>query len=144
MSEDNKDDVFSEALKESLIEEEKVEVPESEITIPDNNAEIQRLSQEALALSHTIEGDPWDDLAKYMNGAGAQRMIAELHSMSSKDFTRNYLKILEHFKPKLVRSDSSPDEETDRTINIKLTQMTSDGEIRTIDINKVEQKRKKQ
>lgn len=136
MSEDNKD-VFGEALKNSIKEsiDNKSEETEEGVDISNDNS-IVSMSQQAIALSKTIEGDPWNDLSKYINGAGAQRMIAELHGMNSKDFSRNYLKLLEHFKPKLVRSDSSPEDDVDTDININLTQQLPDGEIRTISLNK--------
>lgn len=150
MSKDEKEknSIFDEALQNSLssqeIGEELSKVQEG-IGVPITDAEetIKQLSQEALALSATISGDPWDDLSKYINGAGAQRMIAELHAMNSKDFARNYMKILEHFKPKLVRSDSSPEDDMDRTINIELTQKLPSGEVRTINLNQNETKRSK-
>jgi len=135
MSKDSKD-VFGEALKNSIEENinKKPEKPDGDVEVS-NDKSIVSLSQDAIALSKTIEGDPWNDLSKYINGAGAQRMIAELHVMSSRDFSRNYIKLLEHFKPKLVRSDSSPEDDIDTDININLTQQLPDGEIRTISLN---------
>ena len=61
----------------------------------------------------------WDVLKGMMEGEFAERAIQELRAMPGKDFLRNYLKVLEHFKPKLTRQDEGEVEKPDLTINIQ-------------------------
>lgn len=141
---DEKDDIFKEAARQSLE------------GIPMSSAEIEKELKEAesglqsathmsdamaMAMEHTIKGDKWDNLAEYVSGDGAQRLLDELKVMNARDFVRNYLKLLEHFKPKLVRSDSSPNDDIDRTIQVELVQQLPDGEMRIININQTEKTR---
>ncbi len=129
---DNKDDIFKKAAEDSLknglskVEEEQI-LEQAEIA-----------TQEALALAQTSEGDKWDNLTKYINNDGADRLLKELQSMPSKDYVRNYLKLLEYFKPKLVRSDINPDDDIDRTITVELVQQLPSGEKRIMTVNKTE------
>jgi len=129
MSED-KDDIFKRAAEQSFNE---IKVTPTEEYLEDEEEEI---SQSDLALYQSEEGDKWDNLSEFVTGAGATRLLTELKAMSSKDYVRNYLKLLEHFKPKLVRSQISPGDEEDRVIQVNMMQKMPDGEIRTITINK--------
>ena len=121
-----KDDIFKQAAEASL---------KNMKATPLDVEEVDQPNQEELALEQTEKGDKWDNLSEYMNGAGATRLLTELKAMPSKDYVRNYLKLLEHFKPKLVRSEISPGDEEDRVINVNMMQKLPDGEIRTITIN---------
>ena len=129
MSED-KDDIFKRAAEQSFNE---IKVTPTEEYLENEEEEI---SQSDLALYQSEEGDKWDNLSEFVTGAGATRLLAELKAMPSKDYVRNYLKLLEHFKPKLVRSQISPGDEEDRVIQVNMMQKMPDGEIRTITINK--------
>ena len=129
MSED-KDDIFKRAAEQSFNE---IKVTPTEEYLENEEEEI---SQSDLALYQSEEGDKWDNLSEFVTGAGATRLLTELKAMSSKDYVRNYLKLLEHFKPKLVRSQISPGDEEDRVIQVNMMQKMPDGEIRTITINK--------
>jgi len=128
---EQKDDIFKQAAEQSFkdIKISPLEEEEEEVNI----AEVS--TQDEMALEHTEKGDKWDNLSEYMNGAGATRLLTELKAMPSKDYVRNYLKLLEHFKPKLVRSEISPGDEEDRVINVNMMQKLPSGEIRTITIN---------
>lgn len=128
---DEKNDIFKKAAEDSL----KQSLTKAE---EDTVKEVEIIAQEALALAQTTEGDKWDNLTGYINGDGAERLLVELKAMPSKDYVRNYLKLLEYFKPKLVRSDINPDEDIDRTINVQLIQQLPSGEKRVVTINKTE------
>jgi len=136
MSED-KDDIFKRAAAQSLNEVGKLD--KEAIPVPVENYDDydeEEISQSDLALYQSEEGDKWDNLSEFVTGAGATRLLTELKAMPSKDYVRNYLKLLEHFKPKLVRSQISPGDEEDRVIQVNMMQKMPDGEIRTITINK--------
>lgn len=133
MSED-KDDIFKRAAEQSF-NEIKV-TPTQEYLDEEEEDRLEEISQSDLALYQSEEGDKWDNLSEFVTGAGATRLLKELKAMPSKDYVRNYLKLLEHFKPKLVRSQISPGDEEDRVIQVNMMQKMPDGEIRTITINK--------
>ena len=126
----NENDIFKKAAQESITASLKVMQ-----TAVDESIEVKEDEQTEIAIQHVGEGDKWDNLAKYVNGDGADRLVKALIGMGDRDFVRNYLKLLEHFKPKLTRSDQSPDEEANRTITIELVQQLPDGEKRIITLN---------
>ena len=128
-------DVFEESLKESSDNLIKVLMPQSLKAEPINDSFEE--SQMHLACVQTEEGDKWDNLASYVNGDGAERLMKELKAMPGKDYVRNYLKLLEHFKPKLVRSETTPLEEVDRTINVQIVQALENGQTRIITLNNI-------
>lgn len=123
------EDIFNEAIKNSINEALKKQEHKEESNENSEN------SNELLSIQHTEEGDKWDNLAKYVNGDGADRLVKSLQGMGDRDFVRNYLKLLEHFKPKLTRSDNLPEDEGNRTITIELVQQLPTGEKRTITLN---------
>lgn len=57
----------------------------------------------------------WEALGDAITGKGAERFMEILDSMDEADFTKNYLMILEYFKPKQQRSEVKTDGEV--TIN---------------------------
>lgn len=130
------DDIFEKAAQDSIKNSLKAVDPMPIEAVPIEDKEDETL--EELALMHTSSGDKWDDIASFINGSGADRFLREIKACSSKDYIRNYLKILEHFKPKLTRADISPEDEADRSIEIELVQKLPSGEIRTVTINKKE------
>ena len=129
---EQKDDIFKQAAEQSFKDIKISPLEEEE----EGTSMAEVFTQDEMALEHTEKGDKWDNLSEYMNGAGAIRLLTELKAMPSKDYVRNYLKLLEHFKPKLVRSEISPGDEEDRVINVNMMQKLPSGEIRTITINK--------
>jgi len=133
----NKPDVFKEALADSaknIIKgaNEIQEITDKELPVKLEDVDIE---QQMLALQHSKEGDKWDNLSKYMSGEGSERLLLELKKSPGKDFVRNYLKALEHFKPKLMRSEIAPASDMDRTINIQIVQVTKDGGTRVVGID---------
>lgn len=77
----------------------------------------------------------WDILQKMIEGDFTERFINELQAMPGKDFVKNYLKMLEHFKPKLTRQDKGEAERPDLTINIQTMIINPDtGEQEVVDI----------
>lgn len=132
---DNDNDIFKKAAENSARES----LERAAKTIEDTAKKIKEtpniMTQSEIAEYQVAKGDKWDNLAEYINGEGAERLLLELKNMGGKDFTRNYLKLLEHFKPKLTRSDHSPEDEADRTITVELVQQLPSGEKRVITMN---------
>jgi len=51
----------------------------------------------------------WDELGAKIVGEGAERFMNVLDGLSDEDFTKNYLQILEYFKPKQQRTEIKGD-----------------------------------
>jgi len=47
----------------------------------------------------------WESIGEYMINEGAERFIDIMTRCNDKEFTENYTRILEYFKPKLARSE---------------------------------------
>ena len=116
---DNANDIFIKAATDSVLNSGLAKVKSKEEELQDSNEELSK--------KHTSEGSKWDNLAKYIDGDGAQRVMDELKSMGGRDFVRNYLKVLEHFRPKLTRVEAKPIDEVDTVINIQLVKLDVNG-----------------
>lgn len=79
----------------------------------------------------------WDVLSSMITGGFTERFMKAMVEMSDKDFVRNYIKIIEHFKPKLIRSEGGKSDLPDTTINIQTMVINEKGEkvIKTLEIN---------
>lgn len=77
----------------------------------------------------------WDLLRKMIDGSLTERFIEVLGAMPDRDFARNYLKLLEHFKPKITRSEGGEQEIDDLTVNIQMVVVNEKGEKEIITVN---------
>lgn len=136
MNKEEEDNLFHEAAMDSSFnsftinekdnkKEESLIASEAEIRI-----EIERRLKEG-------EKD-WDVLRRLMEGGFTDRFIRALNGMGDKDFVRNYLKLLEHFKPKLVRASLGETDKPDTVINIQTVIMNDDGTKEIIDITDIQ------
>lgn len=80
----------------------------------------------------------WDILKNMIDGDLTERFVKELKAMPGKDFVRNYLKLIEHFKPKLTRADEGDIEKPDLNITIETMIINSAGEPEVIDITELQ------
>lgn len=126
---DEGEDIFEKASKQSIELIKKPEENPSKIEVVVGN------ENEQLAIEHSAEGSKWDNLAKYIDGDGADRLLKELKAMSGKDYVRNYFKALEHFRPKLTRVESKPVDQVDKQINVTLYKQKDNGEVELINLN---------
>lgn len=62
----------------------------------------------------------WNELKKAMDNEHAERFNNILHALPDREFVRVYLKAMEFFKPKVVRTKADRPAEDDRTINIQI------------------------
>ena len=51
----------------------------------------------------------WDQLGDWFINTGAQRFIIEIESLSGKDYINAYSQLIEFFKPKLSRVETTDD-----------------------------------
>jgi len=80
----------------------------------------------------------WDDVSEYMETEGSERLLHELMTMKGAAFVKNYLKLLEFFRPKLIRSNNNPLDNLDTNMTITIMQKSSDGEVKSLEITKKE------
>lgn len=129
----NKDDInkaiFEQAAKDSLanpipVKEEKPVKSKEEML-----AELQDVVEEASDAN-------WNRLARKMDGEFADRMIKEMGdpNMSGANFIKNYLKLLEYFRPKITRVEKEEKEDEDRVLRIEVVNSQNDLIDNTIDI----------
>lgn len=121
MSKDKNHDIFKEAAKQAIKKESSIVE--------------QKPTQEELAQQLVDRGDDnWKLLVEAMEGHLAEKFLTIMNSLPDKEFARNYLKLLEYVKPKMVRMENKPYEDQDNTIKIEVTVRNESGELETIDI----------
>jgi hypothetical protein len=134
MSEDNeKKDVFHESIMDSISNE--VASQQNEVIILNNKQELLIEIQRRLEKGET----QWDKLKGLMENGLTERFMRVISEMPDKDFVRNYLKLLEHFKPKLVRASEGEVDKPDTIINIQTIIMNPEtGEKEILDITNLQ------
>lgn len=135
MAKEKKDDItnlFKDGKMKSMMAERMKEQSEIPEVVDESDAERQARNLE-LAQKLAAEGKTqWDLLKDMMDGELTEKFIAHLQALPPNDFIRNYLKLLEHFKPKLVRADEGSVEKPDTIIQIEtviINQNTGEQEI---------------
>lgn len=134
---ENKEDyLFHEAAMDSAFNSFVVKNKEDELPKKiegENNirVEIERRLKEG-------ETD-WDALRRLMEGGFTDRFIQALNNMGDKDFVRNYLKLLEHFKPKLIRASLGETDKPDTVIQVQTVIRHEDGSKEIIDITDIQE-----
>jgi hypothetical protein len=129
----SKDDIFEEARKESIKKAIENNIP--------MNVEIQSDFKERNlpAIKERVEeGETqWDLLKKMVDGSFTERFITVMQDMPDRDFARNYLKLLEHFKAKVTRTESDGLEAPDMTINIQTVIVNEKGHKEVIQLEDI-------
>lgn len=118
--------VMSKSLKESIVDKKTTSI-------------ISEEDQQKI-LDMVEKGETqWDVLKNMIDNDLTKRFIAELQAMPGKDFVRNYLKLIEHFKPKLIRADQGDVDKPDLNITIETMIINSSGEKQIIDITELQE-----
>ena len=78
----------------------------------------------------------WDIVAGKMNGEYADRFMKEMDALPGREFIRVYTKMIEYFKPKIVRVENKPVEEEDNVIRIEIFNSNTEE---TIDVEHKEE-----
>ena len=115
-------ELFKQAAKqtrqnsEEYYEAEIYEPKNYPVFVPDENRTL-----EEKVLDFTESGvTKWDILANKMNGDFSERFVREMDMLSGREFVRTYLKMLEYFKPKIVRIEKKDEEEKDTVIRVQV------------------------
>ena len=126
-------DPFEEARMNSiknLIDKQSSSVEEVGLTKEQKEAVIIR-SKETLEEGET----QWDLLKKMVEGSFTERFIDVLSRMPDRDFARNYLKLLEYYKPKITRTEGNEEGDREITVNVQTVIVNEKGELETISID---------
>ena len=134
MKDDNeKKDVFHDSIMDSISNE--VASRQNEVIILNNKQELLIEIQRRLEKGET----QWDKLKGLIENGLTERFIRVIAEMPDKDFVRNYLKLLEHFKPKLVRASEGEVDKPDTIINIQTIVVNPEtGEKEILDITNLQ------
>jgi len=125
MANDENEDLFKEAKEYSINEELKNKMESRIASVPDKEKnELLTVIKERVEEGET----QWDLLKKMIDGSLTERFIRVISEMPDKDFARNYIKLLEHFKPKITRVEEGDTETPDNIINIQTVIINAKGE----------------
>jgi len=104
----------------------------------DENVYMEKQMQKALEIVE--EGkDKWEIIASKMEGDFAERFLIEMGALSGREFVRTYMKMLEYFKPKIVRVETATKEEEEKIIRIEIFNSAPALPEQTIDVEHKEE-----
>ena len=66
----------------------------------------------------------WDKVKEHMEGPFAERFLKAMEAMSDKEFVRVYGKMIEYFKPKVVRIEGTKEKQEDNVLRIEIYNST--------------------
>lgn len=131
----NEDELFKEAAN-SFLNSAKNTDSLPEVIIEKTLAQKkEELFNEAIDFE---ENNNWQELVRDMSDSHAKKFNNILKTLPDREFVRAYLKALEYFKPKIIRTDQKPTSEVDNTITVQIVQKNDKGEINIITIGKDE------
>jgi hypothetical protein len=128
---DDEKNLFHDAAMESALQDA---LSKSNLKIKDehDDKDIEKDNKNELLIEvekRVASGESsWDILSNMISGGFTKRFIEAMDTMPDKDFVRNYIKIIEHFKPKLIRSEGAKDDRPDNIINIQQMIINEKGE----------------
>jgi hypothetical protein len=121
-NEDKLKALFKQAAETTSNDTEKIH--EAEILSGNNYpafSEKDSRTLEEKVLDFTESGlTKWDLIEARMNGDFSERFMKEMEQLSGREFVRTYLKMLEYFRPKVIRIESKPKEEEDTVIRVQV------------------------
>ena len=98
-----------------------IEAASESIPITKNQEEVFRETQILKAELIVEENkNKWDLVSEKMTGEYAERFMSEMDALSGREFIRVYTKMIEYFKPKVIRVEAKEREEEDNIIRIEI------------------------
>ena len=98
-----------------------IEAASESIPITKNQEEVFRETQILKAELIVEENkNKWDLVSEKMTGEYAERFMQEMDTLSGREFIRVYTKMIEYFKPKVIRVEAKEREEEDNIIRIEI------------------------
>ena len=80
----------------------------------------EELEEKLVEVTESNLEDKWSKIKDAMEGPFAERFLREMEALSGREFIRVYTKMLEYFKPKIVRVEGEKQEEKDNVIRIEI------------------------
>lgn len=120
-------DVFKEAAQKAA--QKLIEQSQKATQLPTQTKTNEQIAKEI------EEERTWDDLVEAVEGKYTSRFMDIMDRMPDREFVKNFMKMLEFFKPKVTRRDGTPNENRDTTINIQMVVINQDGEKEIITLN---------
>ena len=89
------------------------------ITLQENPSEEEIIGKAETITEHNLE-NKWDHVKEMMEGPFAERFVRAMEALSDKEFIRVYGKMIEYFKPKVIRVEGSKEKEADNVLRIEV------------------------
>jgi len=95
----------------------------------------EEILEKAEAITEINMDNKWNKVKETMEGPFADRFLKAMDALPDKEFIRVYGKMIEYFKPKIVRVEGSKEKEEDNVLRIEVYNSTKPAiEEKTIDI----------
>ena len=108
-------------MEDDKIKKLFIEAASESIPITKNQEEVFRETQILKAELIVEENkNKWDLVSEKMTGEYAERFMQEMDALSGREFIRVYTKMIEYFKPKVIRVEAKEREEEDNIIRIEI------------------------
>ena len=127
----DKDDLQSLLRQASMVPGVNVPAP-AHLTAP------PEVLEKATEIAEDNMTDKWDKVKEAMEGRFADRFIKEMDELSGREFIRVYGKMIEYFKPKIVRIEGDKEQREENVIRIEIHHSNPQIE-ETIDIETEEE-----
>lgn len=76
--------------------------------------------EKAIEITEVNLDNKWDKIREHMEGPFAERFLKAMNELSDREFIRVYGKMIEYFKPKIVRVEGTKEKEADNVLRIEI------------------------
>jgi len=80
----------------------------------------EEVLEKAVEVTEYNMENKWDKIREAMEGPFAERFLREMEGLSGREFIRVYGKMIEYFKPKIIRVEGERKEEEENVIRIEI------------------------
>ena len=96
-------------------------VPGANVPAPAHLVAAPEILEKATEITdENLHTDKWDKIKEAMEGRFAERFINEMDGLSGREFIRVYGKMIEYFKPKIVRIEGDKEQREENVIRIEI------------------------
>jgi len=109
------------------------------VELSENPTENEIIEKAEVITKHNLE-NKWDHVKEMMEGPFAERLVRAMEAMPDKEFVRVYGKMIEYFKPKVIRVEGTKEKQDDNVLRIEIYNSSKQAiEEDTIDITPEEE-----
>jgi hypothetical protein len=80
----------------------------------------EEVLEKAVEVTESNMENKWEKIREAMEGPFAERFLKEMDGLSGREFIRVYGKMIEYFKPKIIRVEGERKEEEENVIRIEI------------------------